>query len=52
MWPPGEGGIFDPRGIIWTNLVEVHWVMLHTKYQGLVILDKKIFFTFSLYKPM
>ena len=26
---------FDPRGIIWTNLVEVHKEMLHTKYQGL-----------------
>ena len=24
----------DPRGIIWTNLVEVHKEMLHTKYQG------------------
>ena len=24
---------FDPRGIIWTNLVEVHLEMLHTKYQ-------------------
>ena len=25
---------FDPRGIIWTNLVEVHKQMLHTKYQS------------------
>ena len=24
----------DPRGIILTNLVEVHKEMLHTKYQG------------------
>ena len=33
MWPPGRSHI-GPRGIIWTNLVEVHKVMLHTKYQG------------------
>ena len=33
MWPMG-GTIFDPRGIIWSNLVEVHLVMLNTKYQG------------------
>ena len=33
MWPRG-GAIFGPRGIIWTNLIEVHSVMLHTKYQG------------------
>ena len=30
---PG-GTIFDPSGIICTNLVEVHLVMLNTKYQG------------------
>ena len=33
MWPQG-GAIFGPRGIIWTNLVEVHKVKLRTKYQG------------------
>ena len=33
IWPRG-GAIFDPRGIIWANLVEVHLVMLHTKYLG------------------
>ena len=27
------GANFGTRGIIWTNLVEVHYVMLHTKYQ-------------------
>ena len=26
--------IFGPRCIFRTNLVEVHYVMLHTKYQG------------------
>ena len=26
--------IFIPRGIILTNLVEVNWIMLHTKYHG------------------
>ena len=31
--PWGEA-IFGPRGMILTNLVEVHKVMLHTKYQG------------------
>ena len=25
--------IFGPKGIILSNLVEVHYVMLHTKYQ-------------------
>ena len=24
----------EPRGIVWTNLVDVHKEMLHTKYQG------------------
>ena len=28
------GANFDPRGIIWTNLIEVHKEMLHTKYQS------------------
>ena len=32
MWPPGRAH-FWPRGIIWTNLVEVHLMMIHTKYQ-------------------
>ena len=27
-------GHFGPRGIILTNLVEVHYVILHTKCQG------------------
>ena len=26
--------IFGPRGIVYTNLLEVHKVMLHTKYQS------------------
>ena len=28
------GANFDPRGIIWTNLVEHHYMMLYTKYQS------------------
>ena len=28
------GANFGPRGIIRTNLVEIHKVVLHTKYQG------------------
>ena len=30
---PQGGASFDPRGIIWTILVEVNSEMLHTKYQ-------------------
>ena len=33
-WDPRDGASFDSRGIIWTNLVEVHQKMLHTKYQS------------------
>ena len=29
-----DGGNFGPRGIIRPNLVEIHMVVLHTKYQG------------------
>ena len=32
MWPP-VWGHFGPRGMIWTNLVEDHYMMLHIKYQ-------------------
>ena len=36
LWPPPPRGraSFDPRGIIWTILVQVHYEMLHTKYQS------------------
>ena len=30
---PQGGASFDPRGILWTNLLEVHKDMPHTKYQ-------------------
>ena len=33
MWPR-DGVIFSSKSIIWTNWVEVHLVMLYTKYQG------------------
>ena len=33
MWPCGRANL-DHRGIIWTNSVEVHKEMLHTKYQS------------------
>ena len=39
---PGLGAIFDPGSVIWTILLEVHKIELHTKYQRL-IKDKKIF---------
>ena len=50
---PGTGH-FWPQGIIWTNVVEVHEVMLHTKYQGFRPCGyrQEEFFMFSLYKPM
>ena len=32
-YDPWGGASFDPRGILWTNLVEVHKEMPHTKYQ-------------------
>ena len=37
-----------------TNLVEVHKMMLHTKYQGSLPCGfrQEEFFMFSLYKPM
>ena len=31
---PWGGASFDPTSIIWTNLVEVHYKMLYTKYQS------------------
>ena len=31
---PRGGASFDPRGIIWTNLVAVHKEMLYTKYES------------------
>ena len=33
VWPPGRA-IFCTRGTIWTNLVDVYLMMLHTQYQG------------------
>ena len=53
MWPQGRT-IFDPSGIIWTYMVEVHLVMLNTNYQGSWPpgFRQEDFFTFSLYKPM
>ena len=32
-YDPQGGASFDPRGILWTKLVEVHKEMPHTKYQ-------------------
>ena len=45
---PRGRAIFGPRDIIKINLVEVHEVMLHTKYQGssLRVSGKKIFSCF------
>ena len=45
---PWGRAIFGPRGHNLVNLIVVHEVMLHTKYQGSrpCILDKKIFSCF------
>ena len=50
MWPHGRA-IFGHRDIIRANLVEVHLVMLHTKYQG----SRRYGFRqedFSMFSPM
>ena len=50
---PGARAIFGNRAIILTNLVEVHKVMLHTKYQNSKPYGfRQDFLYFSLYKPM
>ena len=53
MWPQTET-IFGPRGIIWPNLVEVHQMMLHSKYQGSrsACFRQEDFFVFSLMHNM
>ena len=51
---PWGGPIFGPRGIIKTSSVEVHMMMLHTKYQDSrpCGFRQEDFFMFSLYNPM
>ena len=51
---PWGRAIFGPRGIIWINVVEVHEVMLHTKYQGSrpCGFRQEECFMFSKYKPI
>ena len=51
---PGGWAIFGPRGIFWTNVVEIHEVMLHTKYQGYrpCGFRQEELFMFSLYNSM
>ena len=44
----GGGAIFGPRGIILTILVEVHEVMLHTKYQDYTRLQTRFFHVFPI----
>ena len=49
------GPIVGPRGIIWKkNLLKVHYVVLHTKYQGSASCGfrRGDFFKFSQYKAM
>ena len=51
---PQGRAILDPRGIVGTNLVKVHYKMLHTKHHGSRSCGfrQEDFFMFSLYKPM
>ena len=51
---PWNGAIFGPRGITGIVLVEVHQVMLHTKYQiyRSCGFRQEGFFMFDQYKPM
>ena len=42
-YDPQGGASFDPRGILWTNLVEVHKEMPHTKYLRHPVSEKKNF---------
>ena len=46
---PQGGAIFGPSGIIWSNCLEVHKFMLHTKYQGFMVSDKIFFLQFFPY---
>ena len=52
MWSLARGH-FGPRGIIYTIMLEVHKVMLHTKYQSSrpYGFRQGDFLCFSLYKP-
>ena len=51
---PWSRAISGPRGIILTNFVEDHLVMLHIKYQRSrpCGFRQEDFFTFSLFKPI
>ena len=51
---PKIGVIFGPRGIIYTNLLEVYKVMIHTKCQSSrpYGFRQEDFLCFSLYKLM
>jgi hypothetical protein len=58
QWPQDRAN-FDPRAIIWTILLEVHYTMFHAKYltSGLCQFRKDVFFlqVFTKYiegKPM
>ena len=43
-----NGAIFDPRGMIGRIYIEDHYTLLHNmKVLGLVVLEKKIFLSFS-----
>ena len=50
MLTPGQVHFWPQGGMICTNLVEIHQLMLHTNIMalGIVVSDKKIFFGFHL----
>ena len=50
---PQDGAIFDPRGMIGRIYIEVHYTLLHTKYEsfGPCGFGKEDFFMFFLMTP-
>ena len=47
-----DGAIFVHRAIVLTNLIMVHWVLLHKTYPDPVVSDRRVFFMFSLCKSI
>ena len=50
---PGDGAIFDPRGMIGRIYVELHMTLLYIKYTSFVsCCCREDFFMYFHYKPM
>ena len=48
---PRGGAIFDPRGMIGRIYKKDYYTLLHTKYEGSVVSEKKIFLCFAPSRP-